>query len=84
MEKVNKYDLPSILRARSRRKEVTNNLRDDFTIPDYIKGIGEGRKYYVRTYGCQANEADSETISGILSLMSYTKTEEMEEAMLYY
>ncbi len=80
MEKVNKYDLPSILRARSRRKEVTNNLRDDFTIPDYIKGIGEGRKYYVRTYGCQANEADSETISGILSLMSYTKTEEMEEA----
>ena len=39
---------------------------------------GDGRlfRYYVRTFGCQQNEADSEKLAGLAELMGYVKTEE--------
>ncbi len=41
----------------------------------------KGQKtYYIRTYGCQMNEHDSEKISWILKTMDYTETKNMEEA----
>lgn len=35
---------------------------------------------YIRTYGCQQNVADSETIKGMLAQMGYDFTENIEEA----
>ena len=35
---------------------------------------------YVRTYGCQGNEADSERIAGLLSRMGYTITDDPQKA----
>jgi len=40
------------------------------------------KKYFIRTYGCQMNEHDSEKISWILTNMDYSETENMEEADL--
>ncbi len=40
-------------------------------IPDEMRGIGQGKKYLIKTYGCQMNVHDSETIAGILELMGY-------------
>ena len=37
---------------------------------------------YVRTFGCQQNEADSERLLGIALAMGYTKTDEPEHADL--
>ncbi len=47
---------------------------------DYINKIkqynGDSvKKYYVETFGCQQNEADSEKLSGILESMGYSKTD---------
>lgn len=39
-----------------------------------------GKKYFLRTYGCQMNEHDSEEIEGILEYLGMTPTEEMESA----
>ena len=39
-----------------------------------------GKKYFLRTYGCQMNEHDSEEIEGILEYLGMTPTEEMEKA----
>lgn len=48
-----------------------------------VKGIiGEGKKVYISTFGCQQNEADSERLMGLAYLMGYAKTEIMEEASL--
>lgn len=44
------------------------------------KNIGKGKKYYIRTYGCQGNLRDSEVISGILCQMQYTETNNEEFA----
>jgi len=38
------------------------------------------KKYYILTFGCQANERDSETIAGILEKMGYVFAAELSQA----
>ncbi len=45
-----------------------------------IRAMGEKPLAYVRTYGCQQNVADSETIKGMLALMGYSFTDTPENA----
>lgn len=40
------------------------------------------KKYYIFTFGCQANERDSETLAGILEEMGYVSTKEISQADL--
>ncbi len=44
------------------------------------KKIGVGKKYFIKTYGCQMNEHDSEKITAILEKMSFQETIMMEDA----
>jgi tRNA-2-methylthio-N6-dimethylallyladenosine synthase len=39
-------------------------------------------KYFIQTFGCQQNEADSERLSGLCTAMGYVKTGRAEEAEL--
>lgn len=79
MEKI-KVQLPSLKEAKVRTKHGTNIERVSYDLPEYMKNIGVERKYYLRTYGCQANERDSETIAGLLEMMQFTRTNNPEEA----
>ena len=45
-----------------------------------VKKQMQGKKAYVRTFGCQLNENDGEKIIGLLQEMGYTITESAEEA----
>jgi tRNA-2-methylthio-N6-dimethylallyladenosine synthase len=74
------YIKPDLKNAQRRSKDETIIDRSLFNIPDEYKQLGYNKKYYLRTYGCQANERDSETIRGILELMSYTEVKEPESA----
>jgi len=75
---VSKYFKPNLNEARKRsRKDVSH---DNFHLDDHLKTIGHGKKYLIDTYGCQANEADGETMAGILSLMGFEKTTQENEA----
>ena len=53
---------------------------------DNLKAVsevgGEGKKYFITTYGCQMNEEDSEKLSGMLKRIGYTKTDNKEEASI--
>ncbi len=71
---------PSLKEAKHRGKEEVKILKDEFVIPDTMKNIGAGKTYYIKTYGCQANERDSETMRGILESMGYQETKEMDQA----
>ena len=55
---------PSLKDARSRGRTEVQHLDDAFEIPADMVGIGKGQTYYIQTYGCQANERDTETLSG--------------------
>ena len=55
---------PDFKNARTRGKEEVKIIRG-FKIKDEYKHLGDNKKYYVRTYGCQMNERDSENICAI-------------------
>src|SRR5690554_3179963 len=73
---------PDFKKARSRGKEIVKVINDEYIIPEDIKGIGKNKKYYLRTYGCQMNLRDSETLKAILEDIGYEHTEKIEEADL--
>lgn len=73
---------PNFKEAKKRTKEKIEILRNEYAIPDEVKSLGLGKKYYVKTYGCQMNEHDSEMIRAILEDMKYTKTDNYEDADL--
>lgn len=65
---------PSIREARKRRGSEVK-IDHFFLDPKYIN-LGAGKKYLLKTYGCQGNLADSEKIAGMLEMMGYTSTED--------
>ncbi len=80
MKKEMNFNLPSINEARRRTKNSPKIEHQLFDIPVQLRNMGTGRLYYLRTYGCQANQRDSETIAGILELMGYKACDSEEEA----
>jgi len=76
------WNLPNLDDAQRRTKAITHFDYTGFIIPDQCKTLGAGLKYHIQTYGCQANERDSETLKGILELMAYTYTDNVENADL--
>lgn len=51
-----------------------------FALNDAAESIGKGKKYYIHSYGCQANVRDGETIAGMMEIMGFTNTSHPEEA----
>lgn len=76
------WNMPSLDKAKQRSKNQAVIEKSLFNIPFEVANLGVGRKYYLRTYGCQANERDGETIAGILEAMHFTPAENVEEADL--
>ena len=69
---------PNMLKAASRKKEVTNFCVANPTHIEDLKKISQGQKYYIRTYGCQANVRDEETMRAMLEDVGYTYSEDLE------
>lgn len=61
-----------------RQQLFINNLRE--YNEDFFNTNGRWMHYFIQTYGCQMNEHDSETISGMFELMKMSETEHPEEA----
>ena len=80
-KKLQVESLPDLKEAARRNfKEETVFVKEDIVIPSRLKMIAEGKHYFVRTYGCQANVVDSENIEGILLDIGYTKVDDPLEA----
>jgi tRNA-2-methylthio-N6-dimethylallyladenosine synthase len=73
------YQPPSLKDAKKRGKEEIS-IHRDFEIPEDMLGIGSGRKFYIRTYGCQMNEHDTEVMAGILTGLGFEATNTTEDA----
>lgn len=76
------WTMPNLNEAKQRTKKQALIEKSLFNIPTEVQNIGVGRTYYLRTYGCQANERDGETIAGILEALHFTPVETPEEADL--
>ena len=73
-------NLPDLKEAKIRTKKEIRVILDDYKVPEDMKKIGVGQKYYIKTYGCQMNVHDSENLKAILEDMSFKESDTMEEA----
>ena len=70
--------LPNLVEARKRTKESVKTV--NYKLDKKYENLGQGKTYYVKTYGCQMNEHDSENICGLLESIGYTKSFDMEQS----
>lgn len=73
---------PDMLKAKLRTREEIKTKTNEYIVKENLKNLGLNKKYYIKTYGCQMNEHDSENIKAILEDMSFTEIDEMEKADL--
>ena len=59
---------------------MQKNTCDIFTERVAAQISGSGKRYFIRTFGCQQNEADSEKIAGILEYIGYLPAQDAESA----
>ncbi|MDD4831563.1 MAG: tRNA (N6-isopentenyl adenosine(37)-C2)-methylthiotransferase MiaB [Bacilli bacterium] len=69
---------PSINKAKIRNKEIVNKI--NYEIDDKYLTIGKNKTYYIKTYGCQMNERDSENICAMLESIGYSRIDKYEDA----
>ena len=74
--------IPDLKKAAQRKREPVVFVRDEIEIPASLREQAKGKKYYIRTYGCQANVRDEETMRGLLEKVGYVRAYEPEEADL--
>ncbi len=72
--------VPTFKDARRRTRGDVDNINFELD-PKYLN-LGIGKKYLIQTYGCQANEADSEVMAGILEKIGFEKTDSPETSDL--
>lgn len=75
-------NLPNLEEARKRTKKEVLTKTNEYIVKENLKSLGLNKKYFVKTYGCQMNEHDTENIKAILEDMSFTEVDNMEDADL--
>ena len=71
---------PDLSKAKSRVKEETIFSNASIIHFKEMEEIGKGKKYYIHTFGCQANVRDEETMRGMLESANYSRTDNPEKA----
>ncbi len=71
-------NIPDMNHEKSRNKENVEFIYNNPIISDKFNG----KKYFIRTYGCQMNVHDSEEISALLENLGYEKVDAVEDADL--
>ena len=66
----------------ARRREDKDYKRVDFNFNENIKNKYVGKTFFLKTYGCQMNEHDSENIEALLVNLGFTKVDDYEDADL--
>ena len=73
-------NLPNLAQAKKRNREkVINKIyRTNINVND----IGVGKSYFVKTYGCQMNEHDTENLKALLEEMGFSECQDYTKADL--
>lgn len=74
--KTNVINTPNMNKAKVRNKEATFFMSGATQHNAEILNLLNGKKYYIHTYGCQANVRDEETMRGLLENVGMIRTED--------
>ncbi len=81
MSKCVYYSLPNMKEARMRIEEA-ERLVDHVEVSDLLKNFAKGKKFFIKTFGCQANIRDEEIMAGYLKMAGYEKSEDPNDCDL--
>ncbi len=79
MARTEYISLPNMTQARSREKK-SEILQADLKVPSTVASYAKGRKYLIKTFGCQGNVRDEEVLGGYFELAGMSKATNEEEA----
>ncbi len=71
---------PNLNQARKRFRDEVKII--EYKLPEHVKNMGVGKTYLIQTHGCQANESDTEVLSGLLESQGFKKADKLEETDL--
>ncbi len=72
--------IPDFNEARTRDKRLYKRL--EFSLDESVLGKYNGKKYFIKTYGCQMNEHDSENIAALLEKLGFSRVDNYLDADL--
>ncbi len=72
--------MPNLKEAKVRTQNTPRTI--NYNIKEDYKSLGKNKTYFIKTYGCQMNEHDTENIKAILEQMSFRESPIMENADL--
>lgn len=75
-------NMPDLKKAQVRKKHDVKVIEDSLEIPSAVANVGIDKTYHIVTYGCQANERDTETMNGILEMLGYKHSDDVNNADL--
>ena len=66
----------------AKKRNLSKIEKEFYSIDDSILNLGLNKTYYVKTYGCQMNEHDTENIKAMLEQIGFTEENDPEKADL--
>lgn len=79
----NKNILPNINDARLRNRPV-KIIYKDVQVPSSLLNFPYPKTFYIKTYGCQANYRDEETIAGLLCYAGFKRVDNIQTASIIF
>ncbi len=74
------FQTPDMKAGKKRTREDVEVIYDAMQIDESMRGIGKNKTYFIRTYGCQMNDHDTEVMAGILENLEFTKVDDVNIA----
>lgn len=73
-----------ILQSEEIKKQAKNSYVEEQTVDETpylppLEKVGEGRKVFIETYGCQMNVADSEIVRSVVSNAGFGMAEDLSQ-----
>lgn len=66
----------------ARKREDKKYRRVEFNLDKSVKDKYRGKTFFIKTYGCQMNEHDSENIAALLTSLGFCQVDDYEKADL--
>ena len=66
----------------ARKREDKKYRRVEFNLDKSVKDKYTGKTFFIKTYGCQMNEHDSENIAALLTSLGFSQVDDYEKADL--
>jgi tRNA-2-methylthio-N6-dimethylallyladenosine synthase len=71
---------PDLIKAKNRNPGKSDIIYLNNEVSDFLLEFAKNKKYFIRTYGCQANVRDEESMKGMLEGVGFSQVDKEQDA----